>query len=389
MGFLRYFLAMIVVMSHAPFTAAPRPLAGNGGLAVCAFFVISGFYMSLIVEKYQLHSLSYSSLKNFYVSRILRIYPVYFVCLIIVLLLHHYNVIALVHSPAVVLHSLSSLSDKMKYITENLFLIGQDWMRFYIYSPETKAFIFHPQTVGIQGNLLGSSFAIVGQAWSLALELMFYLLVPFLLTRRLQVIIFVCLASFGLRIVLMHAGDYYTLFATDIFFPVALGLFLLGSLSHRLIYMKLKPTRRVRLTAALLLCLTGLVVFFGNPDPALPMDAIDMKFWITWWAFILLVTVTVPYLFLFTKASKWDQYVGELSYPVYMTHLFCISLITKFSTSMYVPYYAIALSSGVSIVMIFLIARPIEYFRHTLYLKNKPLATNLAPDELHPVRSYQ
>lgn len=367
MGILRVLLAIVVVISHSPITNIPKPLGGNGGLAVCAFFIISGFYMSLIVEKYQLHILSISSLKNFYFSRFLRIFPIYYLCLLLTLILYTLHAIPLVHSPLSVLHSLGNLSDKIKYISENIFLFGQDWMRFFIYDDKTKSFLFHPQTIDVAGDALGSSFAILGQAWSLSLELTFYLLVPFILTKSTRFIFLICLASFILRITLTYINSHSTL-ASDVFFPLALGIFLLGALSHRIIYSKINNvySKKNKLTAFVLITCTSLVCLFTNPNPSAP---VNLKFLLTWWSFLFLVTLTIPYLFLLTKKSKLDQYIGELSYPIYMTHFFCIGIITKFSTSMYVPYFAIAVSTTVSILITFLIARPLDYFRHTKFLQ--------------------
>src|SRR5690349_17188282 len=99
MGILRYVLAMIVVISHSPFLdKIPKLIHGNGGLAVAGFFVISGFYMSLIAEKYQLQHKNFITLKNFYLSRIFRIYPVYYLCLFITLILYSFKYIQLPHS---------------------------------------------------------------------------------------------------------------------------------------------------------------------------------------------------------------------------------------------------------------------------------------------------
>lgn len=74
MGFLRLLLALSVVSAHVinnPFFS----LVG-GTVAVKTFFIISGFYMAMIINNY----------KNniaFFKSRYLRLFPVYFICLII------------------------------------------------------------------------------------------------------------------------------------------------------------------------------------------------------------------------------------------------------------------------------------------------------------------
>jgi peptidoglycan/LPS O-acetylase OafA/YrhL len=81
MGLLRFLRALAVVFAHA----------GNGpfgyrivraDLAVECFYMISGFYMALILnEKY----LSKRENRIFYINRALRIYSVYFAALLLAL----------------------------------------------------------------------------------------------------------------------------------------------------------------------------------------------------------------------------------------------------------------------------------------------------------------
>ena len=75
MGILRFFLASAVLLTHAQ--ASFQPL--GGALAVSAFYVISGFYMQLLfAEKF-----TSGQVLPFYKSRALRIFPLYYVFLIV------------------------------------------------------------------------------------------------------------------------------------------------------------------------------------------------------------------------------------------------------------------------------------------------------------------
>jgi len=38
--------------------------------------------------------------------------------------------------------------------------------------------------------------------------------------------------------------------------------------------------------------------------------------------------ICLPFIFLLTKNWKWDRYIGELSYPVYISHLFVLSCLS-------------------------------------------------------------
>jgi len=86
---LRFFLALFVILYHLPEYCKNRgfPYFNNfsiffkGNEAVLMFFSLSGFLIirSLIIEK---EKIGYINLKNFYLRRILRIFPLYYLILI-------------------------------------------------------------------------------------------------------------------------------------------------------------------------------------------------------------------------------------------------------------------------------------------------------------------
>src|SRR3569623_308588 len=77
MGFLRVLLALSVLIAHSEEFLGIKLIGGR--LAVETFFIISGFYMSLVLsEKYGHIKNSY---KLFISNRFLRLLPVYWVVL--------------------------------------------------------------------------------------------------------------------------------------------------------------------------------------------------------------------------------------------------------------------------------------------------------------------
>lgn len=83
MGIFRLLLAMVVALDHLTFYAHPIPYLMPGVIAVEAFYIVSGFLITLvIIEKYE------RRLFLFYSNRALRIYPIYWVCLLLYLLVN-------------------------------------------------------------------------------------------------------------------------------------------------------------------------------------------------------------------------------------------------------------------------------------------------------------
>ena len=76
MGLVRFLLAISVTLAHVP----SRSLLGFDMIAadtsVQAFFLISGFYMALVLTE----NGHYSSTRIFYASRYMRLWPIYIVC---------------------------------------------------------------------------------------------------------------------------------------------------------------------------------------------------------------------------------------------------------------------------------------------------------------------
>lgn len=87
---LRFFAAFLVVLHHAEqirlkndlFNLKNFSLFNNGGIAVSFFFVLSGFLISYLLLK-EVKQTGDISIKKFYVRRILRIWPLYFLLVFI------------------------------------------------------------------------------------------------------------------------------------------------------------------------------------------------------------------------------------------------------------------------------------------------------------------
>ncbi len=218
MGSIRTLLALAVVFGHADLY-----LFTGGMLAVQLFYVISGYLMSLI-----LLSKNYDSLRAFYTNRFLRLFPIYWVVAILTGCV--YLVLSTPSSQAFWLVYKSLGADSLWLILTNIFLFGQDWIMFT--GVENGDFVltsnFRNSEVPVWRGLL------VPQAWTLGVELSFYLIAPFILRDKRRWILLLA-ASLLLRVYFIYIGLGTEDPFSYRFFPLEIALFLLGTFSHQFI----------------------------------------------------------------------------------------------------------------------------------------------------------
>jgi peptidoglycan/LPS O-acetylase OafA/YrhL len=310
MGTLRLLLALWVVVVHG------RGVAGvavtQAWVAVQVFFIVSGFYMSLILhEKYT----GPGSVRFFYGQRLLRLLPPYAAVLLLTLAVSGIGWVwsgtALPPLQAWQEYGPSlSLSSRVYLAAANLLVLGQAAAHFLGLDPATGALYWTPDFTLSQP--LVWSFLAVPQAWSIELELLFYLLAPWLVRRPLPVLFAALAASLAVRLVCYTVFDLRFDPWTYRFFPNELALFLLGALAYRLY----RSEWRARAAEGLWIWpLFALLLAFTAAFPFLPGRG-QLKAW----PFFVLATFTIPFLFSETKHWQWDRRLGELSYPLYLVH---------------------------------------------------------------------
>ncbi|HEX8459954.1 MAG TPA: acyltransferase [Segetibacter sp.] len=258
MGTLRFLLAISVVLSHSSSIFGFSFIGGQ--IAVQAFYIISGFYMTLILnEKYVGVNSSY---KLFISNRFLRLYPIYWTVLSLTIL---YSVSVFIFShgkhmgnfDVYAAHfSTMSFQSLAFLVFTNIFLFLQDVVMFLGLDTTTGHFFFTANFRETNPPLY--QFLFLPQAWTVAVEITFYLIAPFIVRKKLKIVILLVILSLILRLLIYYGLGLKNDPWTFRFFPTELIFFLLGTVSYH-IYKRL---RHVEIKDTYLKIIWGSIVGF-------------------------------------------------------------------------------------------------------------------------------
>ncbi|WP_293312266.1 acyltransferase family protein [Pedobacter sp. UBA5917] len=308
MGFIRFILASIVVLCHTSPLFSYQPIPSD--LAVQIFYVISGFYMTLVLnEKY----LKGNNLK-FYKNRALKIYPIYWIILVglvfwgVIVFKLGYPGTLWFYDYAAPLHT----ETWIYLIIANIFIIGLDLT--FLMGIENGRLYFTPNFGTSDPNVYNFSFNSI--AWTIGVELTFYIIAPFILRKGLKIPLLIFFGSIFLRVVLSNMG--YSSHPWDyMFFPNQLMYFMGGCLSYHFYkYLRLKKINQ-RIKQISFMLLISLILFYSYILPN------DLNKQIVVFSLIILL---IPISFIYTKDSKIDRYLGNLSYPIYVSQILIINI---------------------------------------------------------------
>jgi peptidoglycan/LPS O-acetylase OafA/YrhL len=358
MGVLRLLLALSVVNAHGDNLLGFPLLLPD--LAVQAFYLISGFYMALVLhEKYQPGKSTYL---EFITNRFLRIFPSYYVVLLLTIIVlavgWHYGVYDL---PRFV-QNLARLdwSAKLFFVLSHLALFGQDFYLFLGLDGQGDLH-FDPNFRANDNQFL--KFMLVPQAWSLSLELCFYLIAPFFVRRSAATLAIIIASSLLVRFILLWFGWKNDPWAYR-FFPSELALFFCGAAAYR-IYRAVrigKMNTQTWLGWGTLGIATGAALLMSRYPAG---NAILLNV-----GCVVAIFLVLPFLFKLTQRSKIDNYIGELSYPMYLCHML---VIWSFGL-MQIPngigrnIGILSVTLMLSIILYGLVDRNIDRYRHRRFL---------------------
>ncbi|MCS3732766.1 acyltransferase family protein [Mucilaginibacter dorajii] len=348
MGFIRFLLACAVVLAHTSTIMGYSPVAGN--LAVQCFYIISGFYMAMVLtEKYNKPGASY----QFYTNRALKIYPAYWLNLILLIFwavfVYHQHYPGTLDFYTKYAHP--SLSTYIYLILANLLLIGLDWV-FLLGINKSGQLYFTGYFNSSKPSVY--NFAFNGAAWTIGVELAFYLIAPWLNKRKNYILLTIFLLSLGLRLWCYHLQDGPPW--DYMFFPTQLIYFIGGMFSYRMYakYIKNKASKALLyLFYGILLCVVLLYYQFFEENYAKQI------------VLFLCIALCIPFAFELTKKSRIDRFLGNLSYPIYIGQSLIIKIVSakRFPKLIDVGFTAVIIVIVYALIVQWLLNSPIEKYR--------------------------
>jgi peptidoglycan/LPS O-acetylase OafA/YrhL len=289
MGTWRLVLAWLVVADH---TTGLREIFTNleiGKVAVATFFFISGFLMPLTFDTHYRAYGAIAGARKFYVNRFLRIYPIYWASLAITLLaVLHYGPTLLEHAT-----TLEDLSRTRTYLS-NVLLLGLNQTRSW-----------------------GGDFRFNPPAWTLDVELQYYILVPLILSLSIYFrrSVTVALAALGV-------ASAYLLFRPAGLVDIDRSLlawaffFLMGYVFYLSPALQTLALRKYWLITSIAL-LTLAACLSRSQSVAIVFVTFACMIFS---AFLLVLQQNRGF-------GALDRLLGDLSYPTYILHWICVQVV--------------------------------------------------------------
>lgn len=333
MGILRVYLALSVVVFHFSFGPESRLGAAFAppDVAVWCFFILSGFYISLgLNERYA----GPGGNRAFYLGRVARLWPTYALSLLLL------TAAADGRNFVATLRQLPFF-DAAAAVVANAVIAGLDVFLHVAFIDGHIAFAEY----GLDRRHNGAGLILNFPAWTLAIEVTFYLLAPFVVRNRWRVLAFLAM---GLAWSLYFAyvrPDLQTRFRSDIYFPGTMAYFGLGMVAYGLY-----RTRGATAIAA----------------HALAAAALASAYWAglgTWPLAYGALALLCGTLFELTRGGAVDRFLGDLSYPIYILHYPIGKLVFRFmgDSQPAVPVLIATVATATAVVV--WIERPIDRWR--------------------------
>lgn len=307
---LRFIAAFFVLLHHSETIKKKNGLPNlewlglfrNGGNAVTLFFVLSGFLITYLLLK-ESDKTNTISVKKFYLKRILRIWPLYFLLVLIGTLGLGFIL------------PLFDISYEMPYD------LNQTWVYFLFFLPGLVTFFY--------GHHL------LEPLWSIGVEEVFYLIWAPLFKIFKNKILKLLFSVIAIKIILNFTAIYLV---SDELFSYCINTFQIESMAIGGIGAYLLYTRGISFTNNFIfkvpfqiiasILLFTMIVFHSNIDniywDVLFKTPILSKLFIDCLFLYLILNVSCIEQSILKLRSKPLAFLGEISYGIYMYHMLAI-----------------------------------------------------------------
>lgn len=285
-GAFRFFLAVLVVISHSAVLGGPEVYSligpwGLGNIAVMVFFVLSGYIIAEALETFYA-----GRTLSFLANRALRIVPPYVAALVFSVAIHYWlqasGGIALIDyaTPPAGMFSAGNLASNLLFVV---------WL--------------YP----IGGLSFDPTYIFVRYVWAVRVEVHFYLVAAAVHAWRrgalLRLFFFLTVSWLVLSLATGQGRWYYVMFASHFLLGVSLRYVANGN-------------RIAKLAAAisLVLAITHYVTYVGRNTEALIIGPAVI------YTILALSVLALGRVRVGARARRLDRWLGDLSYPLYLNH---------------------------------------------------------------------
>ena len=356
MGTLRLIFTITIILGHifSIFGFRYCELL-TSPIAFESFFLLSGFYITMVWQTD--YSKRPDGYKKFMTKRVLRVFPLYWLMLLVTICVSLVTYATLNDSLllTVAINNWAKLSWTVKayVLFSNVFIVGQEAIFFVKINYQSGSFAWSQKF--IDGNPPLHFFLLVSQAWAISYILYYYFLVPFLNRLGSSLIVILTLILLAARFFWYYMGHYTEPWLYR-FFPFEFAFFLLGMLAYRAYKKWSIPLEKYRKIGS------ALFILFVVMTCAYDFWQVD--YLAKQWLYYLALCTLMPLFFSITKNYELDNYLGQLAYPAYMCNFIIIHLIrlSGIQTPWVLILFVLGLTLFVSAFLLKYIVDPLNRF---------------------------